>query len=120
MKDKTLSHVLVGGVLFLALTAFGVGGYLTLPQAAVAGQASAADPSGSQVFATYCAPCHPNGGNTIDPNKPLQGAPELGSYSSFKSFVRQSHKPMPPFTSSEISDADLQKLYNYLSSAYGG
>jgi mono/diheme cytochrome c family protein len=109
MGWKTLSYPLVWGVLFLVLLA------VTVPR-----QASAGDPSGSETFASYCIFCHRNGGNTIDPNLPLEGAPELGSYYSFKSLVRQGRGQMPSFSSSRISESQLRKLYRYVSSAYGG
>ncbi len=85
---------------------------------ATAGQCR--DLGGSEVFARSCVFCHPYGGNAIDPSLPLEDAPELGSYYSFKSLVRQGRGQMPAFFSSEISDSHLQKLYRYVSSAYGG
>jgi len=108
MKWKTLVYPLFWGVLFLLL--------LTVT---VQRQASAGDPSGSETFAGYCIFCHRNGGNTIDPNLPLEGAPELGSYYSFKSLVRQGRGQMPAFSASQIPDSQLRKLYRYVSSAYG-
>jgi cytochrome c6 len=81
-----------------------------------AGGASA----GSEIFTSNCAACHPNGGNSINPNLPLEGAPQLGSYSSFRSLVRQGRGAMPPFSSGRIPDAQLRELYRYVNSAYGG
>jgi len=76
--------------------------------------------SASQIFASHCASCHANGGNIINPDRPLRGAPQLGSYASFKTLVRQGRGPMPAFPSSKISDPQLQELYRYVLSAYGG
>jgi len=83
------------------------------------GQAGGAA-AGFEIFASNCSSCHPNGGNTINPNLPLAGAPELRSYYSFRSLVRQGRGPMPAFSSGRISDSQLQELFRYLSSAYGG
>jgi mono/diheme cytochrome c family protein len=71
-------------------------------------------PSGSQIFASNCASCHHRGG------PPLRGAPQLGSYAIFRTLVRQGLGAMPSFPSSTISDSQLQELYRYVSSAYGG
>jgi len=75
--------------------------------------------AGSEIFASNCASCHPNGGNVINPNLPVRGAPQLGSYASFRTLVRQGRGPMPSFPSSRISDSQLQELYRYVLSAYG-
>jgi mono/diheme cytochrome c family protein len=76
--------------------------------------------SGSEIFASNCASCHPNGGNAINPNMPVAGAPELGSYYSFRSLVRGGRGAMPAFSSGRISDSQLRALFGYVSSAYGG
>jgi mono/diheme cytochrome c family protein len=75
---------------------------------------------GAGLFAANCASCHPNGGNRIIPNMPLRGAPQLGSYSSFRAIVRRGRGAMPAFPSSAISDSQLQELYRYVRSAFGG
>jgi mono/diheme cytochrome c family protein len=75
---------------------------------------------GAGLYAANCASCHPNGGNRIMPNMPVRGAPQLGSYSSFASIVRQGRGPMPPFPPSSMSDAQLRQLYRYVRSTYGG
>jgi hypothetical protein len=74
---------------------------------------------GAGVFATNCASRHPNGGNVVNPNMPLRGAPQLSSYSSFRAIVRQGRGPMPAFPASNISDAQLRELYRYVRSTYG-
>jgi len=76
--------------------------------------------SASAIYASHCASCHPNGGNIINPDLPVRGAPQLGSYASFRTLMRQGHGAMPAFPSSQISDSQLQELYRYVLSAYGG
>ena len=76
--------------------------------------------AGSEIFANNCAGCHPHGGNIINPDLPLKGAPQLRSYYRFKTLVRQGRGAMPAFSSSRISDSQLLKLYGYVHSAYGG
>jgi hypothetical protein len=75
---------------------------------------------GAGLFAENCATYHPNGGNIINPNMPLRGAPQLGSYASFRTLVRQGRGPMPAFSASRISDSQLWQLFQYVRSAYGG
>jgi cytochrome c6 len=75
---------------------------------------------GAGLFAENCAGCHPNGGNTFNPGLPLRGAPQLGSFSSFRSIVREGRGPMPAFSSSRISNSQLRELYRYVRSAFGG
>jgi mono/diheme cytochrome c family protein len=75
---------------------------------------------GADIFAGNCASCHPHGGNIITPGLPLRGAPQLGSYASFRSLVRQGRGPMPAFPASRLSDSDLRTLYQYVHSTYGG
>lgn len=73
----------------------------------------------SEIFASNCASCHPNGGNIINSELPLRGAPQLGSYSSFRTLVRQGRGAMPSFPFSRISDSQLRELYRYVRSAFG-
>lgn len=80
--------------------------------------------SGANIFQAKCSSCHPNGGNTIDPNLPLKGAPQLASFSSFLNFIRNPRMPngsigaMPAFTPESLSDAQAEALYRFVDSAY--
>jgi uncharacterized membrane protein len=70
--------------------------------------------AGEQIFAADCTTCHPSGGNTIDPGKPILHSPLLESLDIFKMWLRNPAQPMPPFPSSKISDAQAKELYAYI------
>ncbi|MEJ2670772.1 MAG: cytochrome c [Deltaproteobacteria bacterium] len=82
--------------------------------------------SGAGLFAEYCAACHPGGGNNITPNLPLRGAGQLQDFYTFRAFIRNptmpngAPGPMPAFSSGQISDQQMRKLYQYLKSRWGG
>jgi mono/diheme cytochrome c family protein len=75
---------------------------------------------GAGLFANYCASCHPNGGNVMNPSLPVRGAPQLRSFSRFRDVVREGSGPMPSFSSDLISNSQMQELYRYVRSAFGG
>jgi hypothetical protein len=75
---------------------------------------------GAEIFNANCSSCHPNGGNTIVPNLPLNGAPQLADYDRFLAYIRHpdmpngSPGPMPAFPPERISDEQAKNLYQYL------
>jgi len=69
---------------------------------------------GEQIFAADCTTCHPSGGNTIAPGKPVLHSPLLENLSFFKMWLRSPAQPMPAFPSSEISDDQAKALYEYI------
>jgi hypothetical protein len=77
---------------------------------------------GAEIFNANCSSCHPNGGNTIIPNLPLKGAPQLANYNTFLSYIRHptmpngSFGPMPAFPPERISDEQAKNLYQFLQS----
>jgi hypothetical protein len=77
---------------------------------------------GAEIFSANCSGCHPNGGNTITPNLPLTGSPQLADYDRFVAYIRHpilpngSPGPMPPFPPERISDEQARNLYQYLKS----
>ena len=77
-------------------------------------QDSAQGSSGNVLFNEQCAVCHPNGGNTVNPNKPLKGSPAMQKFDVFLTWIRKPDQPMPPFPSSKISDQKAKELYDYL------
>ncbi|OGP53946.1 MAG: hypothetical protein A2Y65_02180 [Deltaproteobacteria bacterium RBG_13_52_11] len=77
-------------------------------------QDSAPGSSGTVLFNEHCAACHPNGGNTVNPNKPLKGSPAMQKFDVFLTWIRKPVQPMPSFPSSKISDQQAKGLYDYL------
>lgn len=81
--------------------------------------------SGADLFAAYCAACHPGGGNNIMPMFPISRSKQLEDFDTFRSFVRSptlpngAQGPMPGFSSSQISTGQMRTLYRYLKSMYG-
>jgi hypothetical protein len=77
---------------------------------------------GGEVFNANCSACHPNGANTIMPNLPLKGAPQLADYDRFLAYIRHptmpngSPGPMPAFPPERMSDEQARNLYQYLES----
>jgi uncharacterized membrane protein len=70
--------------------------------------------SGYQVFINECKNCHPDGGNTMDAQKPINNSPKLRDINIFISFVRHPEGIMPPFPASTISDHETEELYLYI------
>jgi mono/diheme cytochrome c family protein len=73
-----------------------------------------APPSGAQLFKQNCTVCHPQGGNSDNPEVPLKGSPALKTFATFLSWIRQPRSPMPPFPPSKISDKQARRLYDYI------
>jgi Cytochrome C oxidase, cbb3-type, subunit III len=70
--------------------------------------------AGEQIYAASCTTCHPGGGNTIDPGKPLLHSPLLQNLDIFKMWLRHPALPMPPFSALKISDEQAKALYAYV------
>jgi mono/diheme cytochrome c family protein len=75
---------------------------------------------GRQIFAVNCRFCHPQGGNVIRPSLPVLGASQLSDVKTFTSYLRNPLLPngekggMPVFSSSKISDRQIEALYAYV------
>jgi uncharacterized membrane protein len=69
---------------------------------------------GEQIFRTNCSACHPNGGNTLVPDKPITTSPKLVDFSTFLGLIRDPTPPMPPFPETKISDKQCMELYQYI------
>lgn len=66
-----------------------------------------------------CAFCHANGGNSVNPKKPLKGGGFAKSFPDDKSIenvVRQGTKDgsMPAFNTKQVSDRDLKDIIAYI------
>jgi mono/diheme cytochrome c family protein len=76
--------------------------------------------AGAKLFATNCQPCHPDGGNVLNPNLPLKSSLRLTDFNTFLSHTRNPTRPdggqalMPPFPASKISDQEQKELYEYI------
>lgn len=70
--------------------------------------------AGELLFKQNCMACHPGGGNVINPNKPMKGAPQLKTFETFLSWIRNPVAPMPAYAPATISDEQARKLYDYI------
>jgi cytochrome c6 len=78
--------------------------------------------SGEALFAQHCAGCHPNGGNTINPQKTLHGksleANNINTPGDIVSKMRNPGVSMPNFNRDVITDKDALKIAKYIRSAF--
>jgi cytochrome c6 len=74
--------------------------------------------SGGELFKENCAVCHPNGGNIINPQKPLQKKErEANGVKNAKDIVGKMRNPGPGMTKFDekmISDSDAKKIAEYI------
>jgi len=76
--------------------------------------------AGHTIYSVNCHACHPGGGNLIQHGKPVIDSPELKDFKLFLQWVRQPKAPMPPFSESRISDAQVKDLYEYIVNELSG
>ncbi len=73
---------------------------------------------GEALFTQHCAVCHPNGGNIINPDKPLDRASlERNGITGPADIVAIMRKPGPGmmiFDQNVISDQDAEKIAEYI------
>jgi cytochrome c6 len=81
------------------------------------GQDTKKGKTGREEFQTNCSSCHPDGGNVIKPEKPLQGSKKLLNFKTFLLWIRNPVKTMTKFPPSQISDKQAQALYDYILTA---
>ncbi|MCG2720882.1 MAG: cytochrome c, partial [Thermodesulfovibrionales bacterium] len=75
--------------------------------------------AGADIFNAHCRACHQNGGNIINPDKPVKGSRKLTDYQTFLAFIRNPTAPMPPFSQGTIMDKQAKELYAYITSEQG-
>jgi hypothetical protein len=81
--------------------------------------------SGPDLFGAYCVGCHAGGGNSVMSNLPLRGSVLLKDFYTFRNFIRRpvlpngGPGPMPGYSPGQISDQQMQALYQYLKSRWG-
>lgn len=73
----------------------------------------------ADIFNSYCRSCHQNGGNIINPDKPIIGSHKLKDFETFLAFIRNPALPMPSFSQGTISDKRAEELYEYITSERG-
>lgn len=78
--------------------------------------------SGAVLFATYCATCHPGGGNVINPSKTLQrltlAANGITTPEGIIARVRNPGPGMKRFDPEELSDEKARSIAVYVLDAF--
>lgn len=71
--------------------------------------------AGQQIYSVNCAACHPGGGNSLQPDKPIVASPLTASQQMFEFWIRHPASPMPAFSEAKLPPDKLQALYEYVS-----
>lgn len=104
----------------LVLAACGCAGHGVAPARAAETAAPGADArAGEALFSSSCSACHADGGNLIDPKKPLRGSAKTKDFATFLAWIREPVTPMPPFLPEQISDDQARELYRYVTEVLG-
>ena len=77
--------------------------------------------AGHKVFATQCTICHLNDGKSaggVGPNLSISRV--ATNANRVRTTVRRGEDAMPPFSTSQVSDADLDNIILYLQSIHRG
>lgn len=77
----------------------------------ISGGAFAAGGDGEAVFKAKCAPCHPDGGNIINPKETLKG---LKDSKMIVKKIRKGGGGMTAFDAKAVSDADAKLVADYI------
>jgi cytochrome c6 len=104
MRKLCTKSAIIMAVIFLS-TGIGVG------------QDTKKGKTGREEFQTNCLPCHPDGGNAINPEKPVTGSKKLANFKTFLSWIRNPVQSMTKFPPSQISDKQARELYDYILAA---
>ncbi|MRR35169.1 cytochrome C [bacterium] len=95
-----------------AVTALAAAWFCLAACAAFSGQ------TGVALFATHCAGCHPNGGNTVNPAKTLSRAHReaggIRTAGDVAAYIRNPGPGMPVFSEGMIPEADAVKIGEYV------
>lgn len=98
----------------LFVAACGLAGNVTATAHAAEGAAPADGKAGESLFSTNCVACHAEGGNIIDPSKPVRGSARLKDFETFLAWIRAPKSPMTAFPPDQIPDAQVRELYRYV------
>jgi cytochrome c6 len=78
--------------------------------------------SAEEIFAQHCAGCHPEGGNTVNPQKTLHSKDlEANNIKTPGDIVNRMRTPgvgMPRFNRNVITDKDAEKIAEYILSTF--
>lgn len=69
---------------------------------------------GELTFDSHCSSCHINGGNVVNPQKPMAGSKYLSNYVSFKNYLKEPVGTMPHYENLIKNDKVLKDLYHYV------
>lgn len=94
------------------------GGALMAAALGLAACVAASGQSGEDLFATHCAGCHPNGGNTVNPartlSRPHREAAGIRTAADVAAYIRNPGSGMPVFSEGMIPDRDAAKIGEYV------
>ncbi|AJE03886.1 c-type cytochrome [Geobacter pickeringii] len=78
--------------------------------------------TGAALFATHCAGCHPDGGNTVNPKKTLRPADRqangIRTADDVAAFIRNPGQGMPAFPPGVIPPGDARRIGAYVIAAF--
>lgn len=76
--------------------------------------------AGARIYRANCNACHPYGGNIVNANLSVMGAPQLTDFNSFLVYSRNPKRPngkigiMPPVPGTKLSNQQMQELYEFI------
>jgi len=97
-----------------------IGAFIIFALTAYVGALQAAAPNdGEALFNKYCAACHPNGGNIIEPNKTLSKMHrEKNGKKTVDSIIKMMRSPtgagMAVFDESSLPEKEAKKIAEYI------
>ncbi len=102
--------------LFFYRTAFAIAALtlISLAQCVVMAKNTHKEPaSGEQIYKQHCAQCHADGGNSVNPTKPLAESKQLNSLPQFKAYLSAPPGHMPYYQDVANNKRVLNALYKY-------
>jgi cytochrome c6 len=74
--------------------------------------------NGKELFASHCAGCHYQGGNLVNPNKPLtriyREANGVRTAQDLVSKMRRGGQGMPRYTVKELAEPEARAIADYI------
>jgi cytochrome c6 len=114
MEAKEMRNFGTFAILIFAFAIFFVACQIIEPAAGTSAQAKA----GEDLFKQHCAPCHPNGGNIVNPQKTLrQKDRESNGVKTASDIVSKTRNPGPGMTKFDekaLPDKDAQAIAEYI------